>query len=553
MSGDDRKIAIKVVDIFGNDTMKIKKITLQNGYKRFKKTTINLGENPKKIIALVGPNGSGKSSVFDGMLYLQNRSAQIGQFGPKSWQYHSMEQNPSFDNSWQENVKVEFDEGNFQDVLSRKNSEGTPKTIFAFRGPHRHYSNLNVTSLSKVPSVIENNVGASSTVDLDDKITQNYQRLYSLILQKIKEDGDIGYNQIKKEIIGSLNMELNNVLGLNIHDHGDIQDGKGTLLFKKEDQESPFEFNVLSSGEKEVVDLLLDIFLKKETFNDSVYIIDEPELHINTAIQRKLLKAVIKMIPDSCQLWIATHSIGFLNALKQNYVDDSDVVWFEGNFGSEEIELTPLKKTRENWKKIFQTALEDLTGLLSPERIVYCEGRKEPDEDGGEQGLDAEIYNTIFDEAHPDTLFVSSGGDTELEKYAEISVAVLSKAFNDVELLVLKDKDINRDGEETTDEQRTVWLGESQNRRMLERKEIENYVLDYEIVQKTHPELTKERYEEVISDITAPDVKEKVGELMRARGVNTGITKADFLIDLAKEVTIDTDVYKELEDIIFKQ
>lgn len=41
--------------------MKIKKIQLKNGYKRFFDLTIDLGESPRKIVALVGPNGCGKS------------------------------------------------------------------------------------------------------------------------------------------------------------------------------------------------------------------------------------------------------------------------------------------------------------------------------------------------------------------------------------------------------------------------------------------------------------------------------------------------------------
>jgi len=44
--------------------MKIKKIQLKE-FKRFDDLTIDLGDNPKKIIAVVGPNGCGKSSIFD--------------------------------------------------------------------------------------------------------------------------------------------------------------------------------------------------------------------------------------------------------------------------------------------------------------------------------------------------------------------------------------------------------------------------------------------------------------------------------------------------------
>jgi DNA repair exonuclease SbcCD ATPase subunit len=50
--------------------MKIKKIVLKE-FKRFDDLTIDLGNDPKKIIALVGPNGSGKSSVFDALVRLQ--------------------------------------------------------------------------------------------------------------------------------------------------------------------------------------------------------------------------------------------------------------------------------------------------------------------------------------------------------------------------------------------------------------------------------------------------------------------------------------------------
>ena len=57
--------------------MRIKKIQLKNGYKRFHDLTIDLGSDPKRIIALVGPNGCGKSSVFDGMLYLTSTRGQI--------------------------------------------------------------------------------------------------------------------------------------------------------------------------------------------------------------------------------------------------------------------------------------------------------------------------------------------------------------------------------------------------------------------------------------------------------------------------------------------
>ena len=97
--------------------MKVKKIQLKNGYKRFHNLTIDLGTHPKRIIALVGPNGCGKSSVLDGMLYLTNAHSAIGEHGGRSALYHSMNGDGNFSSS---NVIVEFVEGSFAAIWDAK-------------------------------------------------------------------------------------------------------------------------------------------------------------------------------------------------------------------------------------------------------------------------------------------------------------------------------------------------------------------------------------------------------------------------------------------------
>ena len=87
--------------------MRIKKLHL-NKYKRFHDLTIDLGDNPKRIVALVGPNGCGKSSIFDAMLFLKNAYRQIGSSGQKDYHYHSLECSPGYN---YENVNIEFDRG----------------------------------------------------------------------------------------------------------------------------------------------------------------------------------------------------------------------------------------------------------------------------------------------------------------------------------------------------------------------------------------------------------------------------------------------------------
>ena len=123
-----------------------------------------------------------------------------------------------------------------------------------------------------------------------------------------------------------------------------------------------------------------------------------------------------KLVGEDCQIWVATNSIGILKALQEDLKDECQIVHFPTgiNWASTTQTITPVTKTRAKWKEIFETALDDLTGLVSPKRIIYCEGKDKPGANGEERGLDAKVFNNIFSENHHDTLFISSGGNTEL-------------------------------------------------------------------------------------------------------------------------------------------
>ena len=344
---------------------------------------------------------------------------------------------------------------------------------------------------------------------------------------------------------------------MEIDNLGNIEAGHGTLFFKKEDTANAFEFNVLSSGEKEVVDLLLDLYLRKDEYNDSIYIIDEPELHLNTAIQRKLLIEINKMIPDNCQIWVATHSIGFLRALQEELNDVSQIIEFseENKWASRAYTLTPMIKSRNNWRHLFATALDDLAGLISPKRIIYCEGRAEPTMAGGERGLDADVFNTIFGEKYPDTLFISSGGNTELDQRSTVAISILSKVFPDVEILVLKDRDM-ASGKVTTEADRQEYLNNNPgNHRVLKRFEIENYLFDKEVLEKysveNGHEFDRASYDAFVTDIDNQQVKDDAARMKNYCGVTGSINAESFKRNLAKYIDDNMAVYSELEDVIF--
>ncbi len=534
--------------------MKIKKLHL-NKYKRFYDLTIDLGDDPKRIIALVGPNGCGKSSVFDSMLFLNNNFYRLGSFGSKSYTYHSLEQTPNYGH---QNVVIDFTEGTYFQICDVKAPKGLQHTIFSFRSSFRYNGSLDVRESSAVSELTRNDFGASCAADIDQRIEQNYRRL-NIKYNKYLNENDIKPSEAKAYIIGELNSAICNCLHLRIDNLGNIETGQGTFFFKKEDTENIFEYNVLSSGEKEVVDILLDLYLRKDEFIDSIYIIDEPELHLNTSIQRKLLLEINRMIPDNCQIWIATHSIGFLRALQDELNDVSQVIEFkeENLWASKAYTLSPMNKSRDNWRSLFSTALDDLTGLVSPKRIVYCEGRAEPSSSGGERGLDAIVFNSIFGEEYPETLFISSGGNTELDKSSEIAISILSKVFSGVEILVLKDRDM-ASGKPVDEAARLLYLSNNpHNHRVLKRFEIENYLYDKEVLKKycalNGLNFDETDYDKYVTDIINQQVKDSTSHIKNFCNIIGSINPEVFKKALAKVIDDSMDVYKELEQVIFSR
>ena len=535
--------------------MKIKKIILSK-YKRFQSLTIDLGDNPKRIVALVGPNGCGKSSVFDGMLFLNNWYNVIGNKGNKDFHYHSIEQNPSYD---YRNVSIQFLAGDYYTIRSQKEIQGKQNTIFSFRSPYRYNNNLKITRSQAVSEIRLNNYGATFASDLDDKMEENYRRLQIKYNRYLNEQ-DCKPSEAKRHIIGELNSSIQACLDLYIVSLGDIEDGKGTLFFCKSDySDKSFEFNVLSAGEKEVVDILLDLYLRKEEYDDTIFLIDEPELHINTSIQRKLLIEINKLIGENCQLWVATHSIGFLRALQDELKDECQIIEFKSEtpWASSDQTLTPIQKNRNQWSRIFATALDDLTGLVSPKRIIYCEGGCDPGKAGKEQGMDAQVYNNIFGEQYPDTLFISSGGSTELDQRSNIAIALLSKVFPDIEIWVCKDRDM-ASGKNTTENDRQQYLAlNPMNHRVIKRWELENYLYDKEVLKtycnKNQLVFSETDYDTYVTDIMNQHVKDETGKIKNFCNLRVNINPERFKIELSKYITPDMNVYKELEDCIFRR
>lgn len=534
--------------------MLIKKIRLKNGYKRFHDLTIDLGDAPARIIALVGPNGSGKSSVLDGLLFHAKAYENIGR-GQRDVTYHSMTGAASL--SYQD-VEVEFTTGDFNTVRNAKSLQGKTNTIFSFRSPYRYNNNLKISQTQAVPEIKLNSYGAGDASSLDAKMEDNY-RMLQAFYNRYRDDNDVRPSEAKAKIIGDLNASIKNCLDLEISSLGNVEADQGTIYFKKPDHPKEFEFNVLSSGEKEVVDLLLDLYLRKDDYNETVFLLDEPELHINTAIQGNLLIEIDRLIGPDCQIWITTHSIGFLRALQTRMRGKCQIIQFrpEFNLASEAHTLRPVKIGQGTWRDLFAIALDDLSHLVSPSTIIYCEGRADPGPGSRERGMDAQVFNNIFADSHPDALFTSSGGNTEPDQRSAIALAVLGKVFPTVGIWVLKDRDM-ASGKITDENDRQVYLRTNPlNHRVLKRWEIENYLFDKDVLKAYCAgeglEFNDAAYDAFVTNINDQNLKDETQRIKNLCGIKGSINPDVFKIALSKYLTAGMPVFHELEDCIFRR
>jgi len=523
--------------------VKVKHLRLKR-FKRFDDLTIDLGEHPARIVALVGPNGCGKSSIFDAFEE-KLKDVKGAQRNEEAWFFDKFAFHPDEalrNQGYNKNQAITL---TFADA-----GKSVAKKTFHIRSAYRFTPSLDVKSVSAQPNIIEDNRRPHSSIALDNRLQENYERLLGLAYGEF-ERGEKTGEQVRNELLWRINDVLTEVLDVRVSSMGNVIASKGQLYFEKEDARD-FPYQNLSSGEKEVIDLVVDLVVRTPEFDDTIYCIDEPELHLSTAIQRRLLVAIERLIPQTCQLWVATHSIGFLRALQDELADKSAVLDFsERNYFAGTQTIHPVIPTRENWQRIFEAALDDLVGLIAPERIVYCEGRAEPGAAGEDQGLDAFVYNEIFGKDYPTTLFVSSGGTNEVKNYGSLAIKVLQKAFLDVDLLLLHDRDTR------TDQECTAWLNNAPHHRMLARREIENYLLDFDVLAAFYSAksgtLSRADYDAIVTDIVSQDLK--TGQTisgLKALCAEVQKTNTDFKKALAAYVR-GTPAHGELMTAIFKE
>jgi predicted ATPase len=219
-----------------------------------------------------------------------------------------------------------------------------------------------------------------------------------------------------------------------------------------------FSVASLSSGEREVVNIVFDFLLREPS--DCIVVFDEPELHLHPELSYKLLRT-LKTIGQRNQFILCTHSPDIITASLDNSV--VFVAPFKAEGVNQAIPVRESDDTNEALKRLGQSV-----GIVAlGKKLVLVEGAA--------SSLDKQTYGAILRDRFPDLVLVPSGGKNVVTSFELLHRQVLDKTIWGVDFFMVCDRDAvppSRNSAQVT----------SQRLRILNRYHLENYFLEENVL-----------------------------------------------------------------------
>jgi hypothetical protein len=356
--------------------VRIQSLQLKN-FKRFTDLTVRDIPETAKLVLLIGSNGSGKSCVFDAFDWVKKSYVLVPTLNKERAYYRK-------NASIAAEASIIMTNGN----RTEYHDDGTGLFGDAENTLHRKFFGRSsirivpeITNTANPTLIVSDGDAPISYIHNDTRFVNDVFQYIDSIDKAVREPIFRGVQadtvKIFRDLIEPFNSSLQAIFGdaATTIQVVEIQGATPTTpakpVFRKGD--ALINYDLLSHGEKQVVILLLNFIVRKKYYEDAIIFIDEMDCHLNTTLQFNLLKEIVtKWIPDSAQLWTASHALGFIDYARSS--DEAATIDFD--LLDFDVPQTLVPVSKESIEAYDIAIPKHLLGkLLSDRTLVFCENK----------------------------------------------------------------------------------------------------------------------------------------------------------------------------------
>ena len=301
--------------------MKIKNLHIKE-FKGLRDISINFEKNdePLDLVVLAGSNGSGKTRVLESIkdyfeshidiqeikiinnlqIFFEKEEKEcIDKIGSEKYFYSTLKYFSLNDK------KENLNDSSY--LVIKKNLLILPKIIYVPTEINFQKIDIAITNLVQKYEFL-NIVDTNLIKDIPSYIAT--KRISAMLKNKDEKVGDV-----QKKVFNEINEIFEN-LSIDVKVEDISQDGRNITLFTNSSGDE-FDINELSSGEKQL--FLRTLAIKMLNPENSIILIDEPELSLHPKWQQKIVD-VYRKIGENNQIIIATHSPHILGSVRKENI-----------------------------------------------------------------------------------------------------------------------------------------------------------------------------------------------------------------------------------------